>query len=266
MRTNIFKSILFFAILFLGACTSESTIPKVTKVSFPLITQDTGSVVLIINGVLNGKFHVDMYYKDLPVDSRIVVAKNGDYTNTKVFVASLKTFPMAQTITGDQLKALFGLTSIIAGDYFEIGLDVQMQDGVWYPAFNPNGIAYGAGPSNLPGASPIITYKAPLHIDTFVGNYTADEPAESYSYPVSFKRVSTTAVSTANYWNSGWTAVFTIDFVNNTYSMPNTAWDSGYSGIESGTIDPATGTMVGNYTIYQDGAAIETGVHTYTKQ
>jgi hypothetical protein len=266
MRTNIFKPIFFFVILLLCACTSESGIPKVTKVSFPLVTVDSTSDVLIINGVLNGKFHVDMFYKDYPVDSRIVVAMNGNYASTKIFVASLKTFPSAQNITGAQLMQLFGLTAIAPGDYFEIGLDVQMQDGVWYPAFNPMGIAYGAGPMNLPGASPIITFKAPLPIDTFVGNYTADEPAEAYSYGVSFKRVSTTAVSTANYWNSGWTAVFTIDFVNKTYSMPNTTWDSGYSGIESGTVDLVTGKMVGNYIIYHNGTSIEEGVHTYTKK
>ena len=266
MRTNILKSIFFIAIVLLSACTSESRMPVIAKVSFPLITVDSTSDVLIINGVLNGKFHVALYYKDQPEDSRIVVAMNGDYTNTKVFVASLKTFPSAETITGAQLKTLFGLTSIIPGDYFEIGLDVKMQDGKWYPAFNPYGTAYDAGTINLAGANPIITFKAPLPIDTFVGNYTADEPAESYSYGVTFIRASLTSVSTNNYWNSGWTAVFTIDLVNKTYSMPKTTW-SGYSGIESGTVDTSTGTMVGNYTIWNpNGSVNEVGVHTYTKK
>ena len=264
MRTNILKSIFLLAIILLCACTSESNIPKSTLVSFPLITVDSTSDVLIVNGVLNGKFHVDMYYKDLPVDSRIVVALNGDYTNTKIFVPTIKTFPTAETITGDQLKQLFGLSSIIAGDLFEIGLDVKMQDNVWYPSFNPNGIAYGSGPLNLPGASPIISFKAPLPIDAFVGKYDVLEPAESYDYLITFARVSPTQISTPLYWNS-WPAVFTLDLVNMTYSMPNTAFPGGYAGIESGTINIATGQMIGNYTIYQDGAAIETGIHTYNK-
>jgi hypothetical protein len=103
-------------------------------------------------------------------------------------------------------------------------------------------------------------------IAIFVGNFTADEPAEAYTYPISFAKSSPTTLLTDNYWNSGWAATFTLDFTAKTYSMPLTTWAGGYSGIESGTIDPKTGTMKGNYTIYHPaGVAIETGVHTYTK-
>lgn len=233
------------------------------KVAFPLISIDPTSDLLIKNGVLNGKFNVDMYYKDYPKDSRVVVAMNGNYANIKVLNSSLSSFPSAQAVTGDQLKALFTLAAINPGDYFEIGLDILV-DSKWYPAFNSAGVAYGSGPSNLPGASPYITFKAPIPIDAFVGKYLCDEPAESYNYGVSFAKVNATSIVTANYWNSGWKGTFTIDFATNTYSMPSTTWDSGYSGVESGTVDPATGKMVGNYTIFQNGAPIETGVHTYT--
>lgn len=263
MKTNILKSIFFFAVLFLGACTSEMRMPEVTKSAFPLITLDATSDKLIKNGVLNGKFNLDMYYKDYPEDSRVVIAMNGNYTTPKVYIASVKTFPSAQAVTGAQLKTLFGLSAINPGDYFEVGLDVLM-GGVWYPAFNPAGVAYGSGPTNLPGASPIVTFKAPIPIDAFVGKYTCDEPAESYSYSISFSKASTTSVTTANYWNSEWNATFTIDFVNKTYSMPVTVWTSGYSGVESGTVDLVTGKMVGNYTIWRNGAIFEEGVHTYT--
>jgi len=106
-------------------------------------------------------------------------------------------------------------------------------------------------------------------IGIFVGDFNCDEPAEDYSYDVSFVKTSPTTLLTDNYWNSGWEATFTLDFTKNTYSMPNTTWTSGYSGIESGTIDPKTGTMVGNYTIWRTKAGvtsiIEEGVHTYTK-
>jgi hypothetical protein len=101
--------------------------------------------------------------------------------------------------------------------------------------------------------------------EAFAGNYNADEPAEDYSYDVTFVKSSATVTTTDNYWNSGWTAVFTLDLTAKTYSMPKTTW-GGYSGQESGTIDPATGTMVGDYTIWQGAAVIETGVHTYTKK
>jgi hypothetical protein len=103
-------------------------------------------------------------------------------------------------------------------------------------------------------------------IMTFTGDYTADEPAEAYSYDVTFTKASATSIQTDNYWNSGWTAEFTIDLVNLTYSMPYTEWTSVYSGNESGIIDPATGTMTGTYTIFKNGVSLEQGVHTYTKK
>lgn len=101
-------------------------------------------------------------------------------------------------------------------------------------------------------------------IGIFVGDFNADEPAEDYSYDVSFAKTSPTTIETDNYWNSGWAATFTLDFTANTYSMPLTVWGT-YSAIESGTIDPATGTMIGTYTIWHNTTNIEEGVHTYTK-
>lgn len=101
-------------------------------------------------------------------------------------------------------------------------------------------------------------------VGVYVGDFLCDEPAEDYSYDVSFVKGSATSVITDNYWNSGWTAVFTLDFTKLTYSMPLTTW-SNYSAIESGTINATTGKMVGNYIIYYKGKSIEEGVHTYTK-
>jgi len=104
-----------------------------------------------------------------------------------------------------------------------------------------------------------------LPISFYTGNYNADEPAESYSYGVTFALVDATHIKTVNYWNSGWTGKFTLDLTNLTYTMPTTTWTSGYSGTESGIIDPTTGTMVGYYTIWQNGVVAEQGLHTYTK-
>ena len=101
-------------------------------------------------------------------------------------------------------------------------------------------------------------------IGIFVGDFNCDEPAEDYSYDVTFAKATATTLTTDNYWNSGWDATFTLDFTANTYDMPLTTWGT-YSAIESGTIDPATGTMVGDYIIYHNGLSIEEGVHTYTK-
>jgi hypothetical protein len=103
-----------------------------------------------------------------------------------------------------------------------------------------------------------------LPISAFTGNYNADEPAEAYSYGVSFAMVTSSTIKTVNYWNSGWSATFTLDFTNLTYKLPLTTFQTGWTGEEAGIIEPATGKMVGTYTIWQNGAVAEQGVHTYT--
>lgn len=116
--------------------------------------------------------------------------------------------------------------------------------------------------------SPVWKFTTGLEpINTFVGLYNADEPAEAYSYDVTFTKVNSTTIQTDNYWNSNpWVGKFTLDLTKLTYAMPLTTWTSGYSGIESGIIDPKTGTMTGTYTIWKNGKIVEQGVHTYTKK
>ena len=181
MRTNILKSIFFLGIILLSACQSQDKMPTSSTVAFPLLTLDATSGKKIESGVLNAKFKIDMYYKDYPVDSRVVIAMNGKYSNLKIFNASIKTFPATLTLTDAQLVQLFGLTTINTGDYFQVGLDVLMADGKWYPAFDASGVTYSSGPSNLPGANPIIKFKAvcKLNIDEFVGTATI---SDSYWY------------------------------------------------------------------------------------
>jgi len=107
-------------------------------------------------------------------------------------------------------------------------------------------------------------------IGIFVGTYhTVDEGG--YAYDIVFSKKSDNILQTENYWDSGWHAEFTMNFVNNTFNMPLTVFGtSTYSAIESGTIDPATGKMVTTYTIYHPVSPTpvvnETGVHIYTKK
>jgi hypothetical protein len=114
--------------------------------------------------------------------------------------------------------------------------------------------------------SPIYKFTTgALPISTFVGNYSVAEPAEGWSYPISFTMNSTTSITTTTYWAStGWNAVFNIDLTALTYSMPLTTFPSGYSGIESGIINKTTGKMTGTYTIWSGTAIAEQGTHTYT--
>ena len=109
-------------------------------------------------------------------------------------------------------------------------------------------------------------------IMAFTGDYTVDEPAEVWTYDVTFVMDSPTTIKIGTgtgkydgYWAS-WPATFTLDLTKLTYSMPLTTFTSGYSAIESGTIDPTTGKMTGAYTIWLNGKVNEQGFHTYTKK
>lgn len=105
-----------------------------------------------------------------------------------------------------------------------------------------------------------------LPIAKFTGSYKADEPAEDYSYTVSFSMVNPTVIKTTNYWNSGWTANFTLDLTKLTFTMSSYTFSTGWTGVESGIIDLVTGQMTGTYTLWLNGGIQEQGVHTYTKK
>lgn len=102
-------------------------------------------------------------------------------------------------------------------------------------------------------------------IGIYTGAFLCDEPAEDYSYDVNFSKKSDNVLTIDNYWNSGWVVDWTLNFTAKTYTFARMTFQTGWEGTETGTINPATGTMIGNYTIWHNGAVYETGVHTYTK-
>lgn len=114
-----------------------------------------------------------------------------------------------------------------------------------------------------PGPTWHFTVFEPIGI--FVASYICDEPAEGWTYPVSFSKTSATTLKIDQYWAS-WPSTFTLDFTANTYSMPLTDFGGGWKAIESGTINPTTGQLKGHYIIYQNGKNVEEGEHTYTKK
>lgn len=125
--------------------------------------------------------------------------------------------------------------------------------------------SHGASTSSVVGSFTTgVASSDPIAL--FTGTFKCDEPAENYDYDVDFAMVDTETIETDNYWNSGWVGTFTVDLELLTYTMPTTTWTSGYSGTESGIIDPVKGTMTGTYTIWKNGAITEQGVHTYTKK
>lgn len=110
-----------------------------------------------------------------------------------------------------------------------------------------------------------------LPIAKYSGNYTVDEPAEGWSYDVTFVVTSATTIKigtgsgTYDGWWASWPATYTLNLTNLTYSMPYQTFTSGYAGAESGILDPSTGTMTGTYTVWHNGSIAEQGTHTYTK-
>jgi hypothetical protein len=184
-------------------------------------------------------------------------------------------FPVSSSLTwegadpeGDPLTfdVYFGTTAtpgIVASDLADPTYTPAMEASTkyyWKVVAKDN---HGASTSSVihsftTGLEPIMTY---------TGDYTADEPAENYTYDISFAKASATSIQTDNYWNSGWTAIFDINWDNLSYTMAYTEFSSGYAASESGSLlDATSGKMQGTYTIWHNGAIIEQGVHTYTKK
>lgn len=175
MKKYILRSIVLFAVVLLGSCETDLRMPDMQKSYLPVFVLDESSDVKIEEGELNAVFSVDMFYKEYPTDSRLVVTMNGIHENEKIFIESIKSFPANITINATQLKTLFGISSIDFGSYFEIGLEVLLSDGKWYTPFTPNGIAYNSGSLNLlpAGSTPVLKFKAPCLFDSnmSIGSY-----------------------------------------------------------------------------------------------
>jgi hypothetical protein len=132
-------------------------------------------------------------------------------------------------------------------------------------------------PNGVTTTGPTWSFTIYDPIGIFVGTYNVDEPAEGWSYIITTYKGSATTLTIGNGkasatpgagdgWWASWIATFNMNLTANTYDMPKTNFGGGYEGQESGTLNPTTGQMIGNYTIWQNGKVIETGKHTYTKK
>lgn len=235
-RKNIILAILpiILAIFALQSCTKEdnTTFKVYTAFTEPAVVAPLDAATIKITGTA-----VDLKWTSTDADNDAILADV--YFGTAANPPLYKAGASALTLN---VPVVLGLTY-----YWK----VKMKDA--------NGITT---------TGPIWSFTVFEPIGIFVGKFNADEPAEDYSYPVVFTKASPTTLNIDAYWNS-WGAVFTLNFTTNTFSMAKTNFGGGYEGIESGTIDPKTGKMVGTYTIWQTKAGvtkiIEEGVHTYTK-
>ena len=168
MKKIIILSLYFFSMAgLLTACSKDENgnLPdQLTQFPTPLVLKVAGtdqSISAANPNAFSGKFTVARYFPGgtPPKKYDVVVRKNNDNTNVKVIQADVTTFPTDITITGSQLATLFG-APIVAGDRFDISVDVTIYTGEKFEAFPVTGNAYAAGIAAQPGSSTFVRYNA----------------------------------------------------------------------------------------------------------
>lgn len=153
------------------ACRKEDNIklPELTRFPLPLVVKVAGSDQVISAqdaGAFSGKFSVGLYFlNDVPPKKMdVVIMKNNDKGNVKLFKADVTSFPTELTITGQELATLFN-APIVLGDKFDIGVDVTTSSGAKFEAFPAVGNSYASGIAAQPGASTFVRYEAVCQFD-----------------------------------------------------------------------------------------------------
>lgn len=164
------KKILLYSLfsLFLFASCRKSDnprIPEISKVPVPLILKDkSGDATISAQNpdLFKGKFIVGLYFPEgiKPAKFDVVAIKNGNKTDVKTIATDITTYPSTISISGEQLKSIFGGVSIIAGDKFDFGVNITTEDGKVYLAYPPVGIAFSPTASNPAGSSLSVRYEA----------------------------------------------------------------------------------------------------------
>ncbi len=183
MKKHIVFYFLLGAVMLTSCDRNDGFVPKEftpERVPAPKIVKDaTGSAAIDMTnlGSFNGKVNVSLYFPDdiPPQKFDIVIRKNNDNTNVRVFQAGVTSFPTVITITAAQIATLFG-TPITLGDNYDVGADVYAQTGKKYEAFPAVGLGYAAAfQPDHPGFSPSIRFSAICQYNAALyptGNYT----------------------------------------------------------------------------------------------
>ncbi len=166
------KKIIIFSLYILAiaplftACTKEDgPVPvDMTRFPLPVVAKVAGSDQNISASnptAFNGKFSVALYFpNDMPPQKYdAVVIKNNDKTNVKLVQGDITSFPTEVVITGSKLAQLFN-SPIVAGDRFDISVDVTTSTGQKFEAFPITGNAYASGIAAQPNSSTFVRYNA----------------------------------------------------------------------------------------------------------
>jgi|SRR4030095_15804972 len=180
------KKVIIFGLLFssfsafFNSCRKEDNVklPDLIRAPLPKVTKDPSGDDVISGqdpAAFAGKVVVDMYFPNdiKPQKADVVVIRNGDNASVKTLQADITSFPTTVAFTGTQLETLFG-QPIVAGDNFDIGVDLTTTDGLKFEAFPITGLPYAAGTAAQPGSSTTVQYVAVCEFNkaSFNGNYT----------------------------------------------------------------------------------------------
>ncbi|MEO5944563.1 MAG: hypothetical protein ABIP30_14025 [Ferruginibacter sp.] len=167
---NIISYGLFSLLLVMGACRKSDNpkIPTLTRVPVPnLAKSSTGDQALSVStptsaAAFSANFSVGLKFPDdvKPSKMDVVVRKNSNNTNVKVYQAGITTWPTTINVTGAKLISLFG-APVVLGDNYEFGVDIYTADGGKFEAFPLVGIPYGSGiAGEYGGTVTSVTYSA----------------------------------------------------------------------------------------------------------
>ena len=167
MKKIIIYSLYLFAVAALfPACRKEDNaqLPGLIRFPLPVVAKVAGSDQNIAAAspiAFSGKFTVGLYFpNDAPPKKYDIVAiKNDNKANVKMIKADVTSFPTEVTVTGSQLATLFG-APIVAGDKFDISVDVYTNTGEKFEAFPVTGNPYASGIAAQPASTTFIRYTA----------------------------------------------------------------------------------------------------------
>lgn len=165
MKRSIIYSV-FLALLFFACRKSDNPrIPDLVRVPVPLVTLDASSdkfISPVSPTTFKGKISVDMFTKTdiAPQKFDLVVMKNGNNAKVMVVKDGITSFPTVVDVTGAQLTSLFG-EPMKAGDKFDIGVDITIQNGQKFLAFPAVGTPYGTNIFVQPGVNVAVQFLVP---------------------------------------------------------------------------------------------------------
>lgn len=154
----------FMSLFLISSCreSDNANVPEFIEVPMPTVKKVSGDPTISVQNpdAFNAKFSVGLYFPDgdKPAKMDVIVRKNQSNTTTKVLKTDITTYPTELSITGAELKALFGV--IVLGDKFDLGVDITLANGRKYLAFPTVGVPYGAGVASPAGSSTSTRFEA----------------------------------------------------------------------------------------------------------